>query len=96
MATSPGGQRLVQNIAANVRARRRAAGLTQAELAEGVGIDVRQLQYIESARSGPSYDVLATLAQVLDVSAPTLLEYARFVNPKRGRPKKDSTPSGRS
>ena len=92
MATSAGGKQLVQFVAANVRNARLGVGLTQAQLAELIGVDVRQLQNIEAARSGPSFDALAALAEALGMPASKLLEPVRFKNAKRGRPRKSDVP----
>lgn len=90
MARTEAGQRLVDSIGANVRSRRDELGLTQAEIAEAVGIGLRQYQNVERGRSGPSYDLLAALAEVLRTSAASLLADATLPNPARGRPRKKS------
>lgn len=47
---------------------RTQAGWSQGQLAERVGTDARQISRYENARITPSLDVLARIAQALDVS----------------------------
>ena len=58
---------------ARLAALRRAAGLTQAELADVVGETQRNIAYWEQADKPPRSDVIPRLASVLGVSVETLL-----------------------
>ncbi|MGE5624080.1 MAG: helix-turn-helix domain-containing protein [Bacillota bacterium] len=56
----------------NLRTLRLARGLTQPALAEKAGIEQSYLSKLENGRSKPSEDVLARLAQALEVKAEAL------------------------
>jgi transcriptional regulator with XRE-family HTH domain len=58
---------------ARLAALRRAAGLTQTELADVVGESQRNIAYWEQADKPPRSDVIPRLASVLGVSVETLL-----------------------
>ena len=58
----------------NLRTLRLARGLTQPLLAEKAGIEQSYLSKLENGRSKPSEDVLARLAQALDVKPETLTQ----------------------
>jgi transcriptional regulator with XRE-family HTH domain len=78
---------LYQCLAANVRARREAVGLTQEALAEEAQIELRYVQKIEAAAQGVSLDVLLRLADALDTTPDRLLRTRRKLpKRKRGRP----------
>ncbi len=51
-----------------IKALRSEAGLSQAELAEQVGGDGRQISRYENGRITPSLDALARIAQALNIS----------------------------
>ncbi|WP_298168949.1 helix-turn-helix transcriptional regulator [Novosphingobium sp.] len=57
----------------NVRRLRKQSGMSQEELAYGVGVDVRYLGGIERAQENPSLKVLVQIAQCLDVQPHQLL-----------------------
>lgn len=57
-----------------LRAARVAAGLTQEEVAEKVGVSGQSIYYYESGRGDPSTKVLRLIASVLDVSSDLLLD----------------------
>lgn len=54
-------------VAANIRKCRRAAGLTQAALAEEVGMSPQHLSKIERCVSSPTVNTLAKIAECLNV-----------------------------
>ncbi len=86
------GRRLpvvLRAIGTNVRRLREAHDLTQAELAEAVGIQPRYLQQIEHADASPSLRRLVALAEVLGVDVSELVAPASAM-PKRnpGRPRR--------
>ncbi len=64
---------LVAILATNVREKRRIKGLSQEELAETVGVDVRYLGGIERGQRNPSLKVICALADALDVTVIELL-----------------------
>lgn len=64
---------LRKRIGERVRLFRLNRGLTQVGLADAVGIDETSLRAIEAGRRAPSLDVLARLAEELDVDPGSLL-----------------------
>jgi transcriptional regulator with XRE-family HTH domain len=63
-----------------IRAIRRAAGLSQKELAEAAGIDQSYLSMIESdQRSNPGVRIMSRLAQALEVSMDELATHAGYL-----------------
>ena len=65
--------RLEVVVGKNIRSLRRAAELTQEELAAEVGVDMRYLGGIERGQEIPSLAVIARIAKALGVSASSLL-----------------------
>lgn len=64
-----------------VKELRKEMGWSQAELADKVGTDARQVSRYENGRITPSLDVLARIAEVLNVS----LDYLVFEDVPRRR-----------
>jgi transcriptional regulator with XRE-family HTH domain len=56
----------------NLRKARQAAGLTQADLAEQVGMGAGTIANMETGRHGTSFPVLSLIAQVLNVDTARL------------------------
>lgn len=75
-------------VAANIRRQRKVLGLTQAELAEMVGVTPRTLQLIERAKQAPSFDGLVRIATALQVEPGDLFLAAEMEPPVPGRPRK--------
>ncbi len=69
----PRSKSLAAVFARELRAARRARGLTQAEVAERVGIAVEVFGRLERRRALPRADTLVRLAAALGVSTDTLL-----------------------
>ena len=69
---------------ARLAALRRAAGLTQAELADLIGDVQPNIAYWEASEKPPRSDVLPKLAKVLGVSVEDLLSADLLTEPKRG------------
>jgi transcriptional regulator with XRE-family HTH domain len=69
----------------HVRARRRASGLTQAELAERAGVSVDAIGQIERGKIAASFDTIGALAQALDVHPAELFGGLPIVPSKRSR-----------
>jgi transcriptional regulator with XRE-family HTH domain len=67
----------VRTVAANVRALRREAGLTLAELAVKAELGKSTLAQIESGKANPSVETLWAIAAALRVSFARLVEEAR-------------------
>ena len=61
---------------ARIRARREARGLTQAALAEAVGVSSNYLSVLERGHKLPTLDTLVRLAKALQVSPGDLLDGA--------------------
>jgi transcriptional regulator with XRE-family HTH domain len=57
-----------ERIAARIRERREAAGLSQSELAKRVDVDRQQVAAWESARNKPAEDSFLALARALNTS----------------------------
>lgn len=74
-------------LGANVRRWRRRRELTQENLIELTGMDIRFLQRIESGTINARLDTVVRLAQALDVEPSALLRRAKVVAPKSGRPR---------
>ncbi|WP_437724763.1 helix-turn-helix domain-containing protein [Sorangium sp. So ce861] len=79
---------LLLYIAANLRRLRQKRGMTQEQLAEAAGIELRTMQAIEVGRQSMSLGTLLSLANALDVSPAVLLRSAAMPEIKRGRPRK--------
>ena len=63
-------------IGSRVKAARRAAGLTQASLAEQIGRTTEAVSNIERGRSLPPLDLLEKIAELTGCSLPDLVEPA--------------------
>lgn len=66
-------QRILDKIGENVRRERVAAKLTQEKLSERAGMDITNLQRIESGRYNPRAATLIRLRKALDVEWEDLL-----------------------
>ena len=73
---TPDEGRLERAIATQVRARRHAAGLTLADMAERTGISKPMLSKIENAQTSCSLTTVARLADALDVPVTSLFRGA--------------------
>ena len=76
-------EELARLIGHNVRAARKAAGLTQAALSERTGIAVPHISRLEAGIHLPSVSTLKKVADTLEVPICRLLE--EQAKPKRGR-----------
>ena len=81
-------RRAREHLAANVRRHRLAAQLTQANLAEQVGVEPWFIRAIEAAREPPSFKTLVTLARELKLDVRDLFEPSPRAVRNPGRPKK--------
>jgi DNA-binding XRE family transcriptional regulator len=73
-------------LAANVVRLRRELSLSQAQLAERVGLGVPSLSEIERAKVNLTLGTLLELAKALRVRPDELLKPAKFVKARKGRP----------
>ncbi len=64
----------VRSVAANIRALRRQAGLTLAELATAAGLGKSTLAQLESGRGNPSVETLWAIASALEVPFARIVE----------------------
>ncbi len=79
---------VLSHIGANVRAARQKAGLTQEQLGEAIGVELRTIQRIEAGRTKLGVETLVLLAEVLQVKPASLLKEVEVPEVKKGRPKK--------
>ena len=80
------------SVGANVRTYRVAKGLTQVQLAEAIGLEVKTLQRIEAGFGNVTARVLAALATTLGVTTDAMFVPAQVQPRKRGRPFKVQPP----
>lgn len=64
---------LLRRVGQNIGARRRALGLTQAQLAERLGVDTETLSRFERGKHAPTLKNLAKLASLLETTVADLL-----------------------
>lgn len=64
---------MVQSIGANIRARRRALGMNQEDLATKLGLTQANISRIEASPRGPSGEMLVALAKALSCDVRELL-----------------------
>ena len=88
-------QPLLAFIAANVRRRRERRGLTQENLSERAGFDIRFFRFIEQGRKDISVSTLARLANVLGCDPGALLRPTRPAVRLPGRPKRRTKTTSR-
>jgi transcriptional regulator with XRE-family HTH domain len=81
-------RRILDYLAANVRRHRHAAGLTQAQLSEAIGVEPRFVRALESASAAPSFKTLVALAAALEVEVRDLFEPAPRAVRSPGRPRR--------
>ena len=74
-----------EQIAAAIRAARRARGLTQEALAERINRTSASLSNLERAHALPSLDTLILIAEVLDVPINTLVDIPTAGRKSRSR-----------
>lgn len=67
------GQRLVVAIGERIVARRIAAGLTQRELADKLGVSTAHVSYLEHGERGPSIQMLYKIAKVFGTTVGRLV-----------------------
>jgi transcriptional regulator with XRE-family HTH domain len=87
MSVDGSERRALEFVAANVRRHRRAAGLTQMQLSEAIGVEPRFVQSIEAAQAAPSFKNLCALARALDIEVRDLFEPAKPAARNPGRPR---------
>jgi len=65
-------------LASNIRARRKALGLTQEKLAEMVNTAPTYIAMIEAERRTPSFKMIERLAEALEIEAPELFSMKNY------------------
>jgi transcriptional regulator with XRE-family HTH domain len=75
--TDVGVDDFVRSVAANIRALRRASGMTLAELASASGLGKSTLAQLESGRANPSVETLWAIGAALKVPFAQLVEEQR-------------------
>ena len=78
----------LQYVASHVRRGREALGLTQEEFAEKAEFDLRFFRFIETGARDVAVSTLVRLAKALDCTPADLLQPAKPLVRKAGRPKK--------
>ena len=77
---------LIRLIGSRIQAARLARGMTQAELAEAIGIEPITLSRYETGSRGPSITTIALAADVLCVAVGDLVDRERNVAPPSHSP----------
>ena len=77
----------LESIAANILRLRRSHGLTQEELSEATGLEMRFLQRVERGKVNISIETLVRLANALEVPPARLLRRMRLGPAVPGRPR---------
>ena len=79
----------LRTVATNVRLARESRGLTQAQLAEAAGLELRQVQRVEAGNINFGILAFVAVASALDVDADELLRTALSQSLRKpGRPRK--------
>lgn len=73
-ASASTAERRKMNIHENIKKARKAAGITQKELAQIMGVHQKDISRWENGERTPSVEALAGICIALKVSADTLLE----------------------
>jgi transcriptional regulator with XRE-family HTH domain len=81
-------EQIIRDVGRMIQQSRRAAGLTQAQMAERLGIAVRSLAHIEAGKQNLTLRTMTEIAAVLGVRTVDLLAPPESRIVKRGRPKK--------
>ena len=71
-----------KNFGVRIKELRIKKGLTQAELAELVGIDAKHMSHIETGRSFPKADLIEKFSSQLDTDTTTMF-FFQHLKPKR-------------
>lgn len=71
---APTQERKKMNLGENIKKARKAAGVTQKQLAERMGVYQKDVSRWENGEHAPSIELLAGICKALKVSADKLLE----------------------
>jgi transcriptional regulator with XRE-family HTH domain len=85
--SAAGTRAILSFIAANIRARRVRQGMTQEQMAEDAGLDLRHYQRIERGTMNITIAVLVAIADALLVKPAVLFRPAKLGPAMRGRPR---------
>jgi transcriptional regulator with XRE-family HTH domain len=77
------------SVGANVRAFRVKAQMTQQQLADAVGLEIKSLQRVEAGYGNVTSRVFFVLCEALGVDPKALFQPAELKPRKRGRPPKN-------
>jgi transcriptional regulator with XRE-family HTH domain len=77
-------QQVIDLVAGNVRSLRKAAGLSQEELAHEADVDRTYVSQVERSQRNITISVLARIARTLKTSPAKLLEAGAAASPKKG------------
>lgn len=83
MVRSKEDQQVIALVAANVRALRKAAGLSQEELAHEAEVDRTYVSQVERSQRNITISVLARMARALKTAPSRLLEASAAPTPKK-------------
>ncbi|MEO7034456.1 MAG: helix-turn-helix transcriptional regulator [Polyangiaceae bacterium] len=75
-------KRHARELGRRIAAQRRAAGLTQEELAERAGVNVKTVQGAEQGRTAPDLRTLSLMAKALNSSLDNLVPGANAISPE--------------
>lgn len=84
-------ERMVKDVGRRIAEERRELGLTQEDLAERLGMPLKNLQRIERGLQNLTIKTLVRFASVLGVKTAELFEPPASREVRRGRPPKAST-----
>lgn len=65
----------ISGVAAQIRAIRKRKGVSQAELAQQLGVTQRVISYYENAKTNLSVEIISKIAKALGVTQKKLFEY---------------------
>ena len=80
---------VLRDVGRRIAEIRLAAGLTQEQVAERLGISTRAYAYIESGRENLTLRTMVFVANVLGTCIPELFVQPASREKKRGRPRRD-------
>jgi DNA-binding XRE family transcriptional regulator len=82
--------KLAQHVGRRVAELRSALELTQAQLAETLGVSIRYLQSIEAGAENLTLETIAKLATILEAEPIAFFEPPATKKPRPGRPKRSA------
>ena len=89
MSMTVNADRLILEVGRRVAELRSMNGITQAVLAEEIGVSIQYIQRIEAGQENLTLKSLAGLANVLEVEVVSLFQTPISLDSRRGRPPAD-------